>query len=197
MCHLSDTDKLTVVRHHAGVSDGDSFTLVINTIGTWRVAKGAEIISGYFRLSRQLHELCTTRLLGVGMTSLGFPGLSSLFRVFVGPFRPENPEEDWDYNPGLPGLVIPVRFRLFSPPFGQATPKQTGMTSLGFPGLSSQSVWVCVALCGQKTAKRTGMTTLGLPGLSSQCVSRYFGHFRPENPQTDWDGFPGLSSQSV
>ena len=111
--HLSDPDKLTVVRHHAGVSDGRSFTLVINTIGTWRVAKGAEIISGYFRLSRQLHELCTTRLLGVGMTSLGFPGLSSLFRVFVGPFRPENPEEDWDYNPGLPGLVIPVRFRLF------------------------------------------------------------------------------------
>ena len=62
--HLSDPDKLTVVRHHAGVSDGRSFTLVINTIGTWRVAKGAEIISGYFRLSRQLHELCMTRLLG-------------------------------------------------------------------------------------------------------------------------------------
>ena len=62
--HLSDPDKLTVVRHHAGVSDGHSFTLVINTIGTWRVAKGAEIISGYFRLSRQLHELCMTRLLG-------------------------------------------------------------------------------------------------------------------------------------
>ena len=112
--HLSDPDKLTVVRHHAGVSDGRSFTLVINTIGTWRVAKGAEIISGYFRLSRQLHELCTTRLLGVGMTSLGFPGLSSQsVSGFFGPFRPENPEEDWDDNPGLPGLVIPVRFRLF------------------------------------------------------------------------------------
>ena len=35
-----------------------------------------------------------------------------LFRSsgFFGPFRPENPETDWDDKPGLPRGVIPVRF---------------------------------------------------------------------------------------
>jgi len=68
-----------------------------------------------------------------------FPGLSSQsVWVFFGCFRPENPETDWDDKPGLPRLVIPVRFgpfRDFVALFGQKTPKRIGMTSLGFPGL--------------------------------------------------------------
>ena len=49
-----------------------------------------------------------------------------------------------------------------------------------------------MALFGQKTPKRTGMTGLGFPGLSSQSVSGFFGPFRPANPETDWDDKPGL-----
>ena len=74
------------------------------------------------------------------MTSLGFPGLSSQsVSRFFGPFRPENPETDWDDKPGLPRVVIPVCF-VFLAFFGQKTLKRIGMTSLGFPGLSSQSI---------------------------------------------------------
>ena len=162
------------------------------------------------------------------MTSLGFPGLSSQsVSRFFGLFRPENPETDWDDKPGLPRVVIPVHFGFFVPfsaenpetdrfgflwaLFGLKTPKRIGRTSLGFPGLSSQSVsgffgpfrpenpetdWVspgchpspfqgCLALFGQKTPKRTGMTNLGFPGLSSQSVSGFLCPFRPENPETD------------
>ena len=61
------------------------------------------------------------------------------------------------------------------------------MTSLVFPGLSSQSVSLFLDFFGQKTPKRTGMTSLGFPGLSSQSVSGFFGAVRPENPETDWD----------
>ena len=49
-----------------------------------------------------------------------------------------------------------------------------------------------LALFGQKSPKRTGMTSLGFPGLSSQSVSGFFGPFRPENSETDWDDKPGL-----
>ena len=35
------------------------------------------------------------------------------------------------------------------------------------------------------------MTSLGFPGLSSQSVSGCFGAVRPENPETDWDHKPG------
>ena len=137
------------------------------------------------------------------------------------PFRPENPETDWDDKPRFPRLVIPVRVCLvlfgwktpkrtgmtspgfpglssqsvsgFWALFGQKTPKRTGMTSLGFPGLSSQSVsdFLCL-FCGQQNPKRTGMSSLGFPGLSSQSVSGFFGPSRPENPKTDWDDKPGV-----
>ena len=71
----------------------------------------------------------------------GLPRVVIPVRFWVfGPFRPENPETDWDDKPRLPRVVIPVRFGFFWPFFGQKTPKRTGMTSLGFPGLSSQSV---------------------------------------------------------
>ena len=107
------------------------------------------------------------------MTSLGFSGLSSQFiSGFFGPFRPEkpetdpfrpeNPETDWDDKPGLPRVVIQVRFGCFLALFGQKSPKWIGMTSLDFPGLSSQS------------------------------ISGYFCSFRPEKPETDWDDKPGL-----
>ena len=79
------------------------------------------------------------------------------------PFRPENPETEWGDKPGLPRLVIPVRFRFFA------------------------------AFFSPKTTKRIGMTSLGFPRLSSQSVSGFFGPVLPENPETDWDdkhGFP-------
>ena len=71
----------------------------------------------------------------------GLPRVVIPVRFWVfGPFRPENPETDWDDKPGLPRLVIPVRFGFLLTLFRQKTPKWIGMTSLGFPGLSSQSV---------------------------------------------------------
>ena len=39
--------------------------------------------------------------------------MPSPFRGFLGLFRPENPETDWDDKPGKPRLVIPVRFGTF------------------------------------------------------------------------------------
>ena len=98
----------------------------------------------------------------IGMTSLGFPGLSSQsVSRFFGPFRPENPETDWDDKPGLPRVVIPVLFGVFGP-FLPENPRTDWMTNLGFPG------------------------------LSSQFVSGFFGPFRPENLKTAWDDKPGL-----
>ena len=84
------------------------------------------------------------------------------FIVFVHKTIKKKPETDRDDTPGEPRRVIPVRF--------------------GF----------LLALFGQKTPKRTGMTNLGFPGLSSQSVSGFFGPFRPENLETDWDDKPGL-----
>ena len=117
-----------------------------------------------------------------GMTSLGFPGLSSQSILgFFCPFRPEKPETDWDDKRGVPRVVIPVReFLEF---FGPKTPKPTGMTSLGFPGLSSQSIFGFLAPFGQKSPKQTGMTNLGFPGLSSQSVSGFCWPFSARKPQ--------------
>ena len=115
----------------------------------------------------------------------------SPFQVF-GPFRPQNPKMDWDDKPGLPRVVIPVRFGFLLALFGLKNPKRIGMTSLGFPGLSSQSVSGLFGSFGQKTPKRTGMTSLGFPGLSSQSISGFCGYFWPEKPETDWDEKPGL-----
>ena len=149
------------------------------------------------------------------MTSLGFQGLSSQsVSGFCGTFGPENPETDWDDKLGLPRLAI-VRFG-FLWLFSARKPKRTGMTSLGLPGLSSQSVsgfcWqfsatkprnaslgfpgfpfrICLDMFGYKKPKLTGMTSLGFPGLSSQSVSGFFGPFRAENHEKDWDDKPGL-----
>ncbi len=116
----------------------------------------------------------------------------------------KKPETDWDDKPGMPRLVIiPVRFGVFWPANGKKTLKRTGRTSLGSPGLSSQSVsgfsggkglkipkrtgmtrlWEAhpnpfggfLAENGQNTLKRTGMTSLASPGLSSQSVLRFSG----------------------
>ena len=75
---------------------------------------------------------------------------------FFGPFRPENPETDWDDKLGLPKVVIPVGFKVFFTLFGQKNPKRIGMTSLGFLGLSSQSISGFLALFGQKTQNGLG-----------------------------------------
>ena len=49
--------------------------------------------------------------LSLSLSLLGFPGLSSQsVSGFVGPFRPENLETDWDDKPGK--FVIPVRFEV-------------------------------------------------------------------------------------
>ena len=93
---------------------------------------------------------------------LGRPGLSSQsVSGFSGRKGPNKPETDWDDNPRKPRLVIPVRFGVFWPKRAKKHPKRTGMTSLGIPGLSSQS------------------------------VSGFSGRKGPNKPETDWDDKPG------
>ena len=97
-----------------------------------------------------------------GMTTLGAPGSScQSVSGFSGRKRQKNPETEWDDNPGKPKLVIPVRFGVFWPKRANQNPK------------------------------RTGMTTLGSPGLSSQSVSGFSGRNGPKNLETDWDDNPG------
>ena len=101
-----------------------------------------------------------------GMTSLGFPGLSSKsVSGFLGVFRPENPETDWDDKPGLPRLVIPVGLGFFVP-FSARKPRN----GLGRQAWASQASHPSpfrdfLALFGQKTPKRIGMTSLGFIGF--------------------------------
>ena len=95
------------------------------------------------------------------MTTLGSPGLSSQsVSGFSDRKGPKNLETDLDDNPGKPKLVIPVRFGVF-------WPKKA------------------------KNPKGSGMTTLGSPGLSTESVLRFSGQKRPNNPNTDWDDNPG------
>ena len=72
--------------------------------------------------------------------------------VRFGVFWPK-PRNGWDDTPGAPRRVIPDRFGVF-------WPKRAG-----------------------KTRKRTGMTSLGSPGASSESVSGFFGRKRPGKPQ--------------
>ena len=51
----------------------------------------------------------------LGSSYCGTSAFVNPFRVFVGPFRPEKPETDWDDKPGLPRVVIPVRFGVIWP----------------------------------------------------------------------------------
>ena len=98
------------------------------------------------------------------MTSLGFLGLSSqsVSGIF-GPFWPENPETDWEDKAWASQACHPSPFQGFLALFGRKTPKWTGM-----------------------------MTSLGFPGLSSQSVSWFFGCFQLENLETSWDDQPGF-----
>ena len=84
-----------------------------------------------------------------------------------------------------------IPFRGFLAEKGQKTRKWPWTTSLGSPGLSSQSVSGFSGQKGQKNPKRTGMTSLGSPGLSSQSVSGFSGQKAPRNPDADWDDKPG------
>ena len=128
------------------------------------------------------------------MTSLGFPGLSSQsVSRFVGPFRPENPETDWDDKPGFPRVVIPIHFAFLSPFSARRARKQTGMTSLGFPVLSSQSISGFFGpLRPEKPETEWDDNKPGLPRSVIPVRFDVFGLFRPENPETDWDDKPGL-----
>ena len=60
------------------------------------------------------------------------------------------------------------------------------MTSLGFPGLSSQSVSGLFGPFWPKNPKRIGMTSLGFPSLSSQSVSGF-----SLDPAHQLSAFPG------
>ena len=52
--------------------------------------------------------------IGMGADKPGLPRLVMTVRFgYFRPFRPENPETDWDDKPGLPKLVIPLRFGVF------------------------------------------------------------------------------------
>ena len=132
--------------------------------------------------------------------------------VFFGPLRPENPKTDWDDKPGLPRVVIPVCFKVFGSvwPENPETDWDPGSVSQSVSGIfgpfrpeSPKTDWddkpglPRVVIPGffapfEKTPKQTGITSLGFPRLSSQSVSGYFGPFRPESPETDWDDKPGL-----
>ena len=50
---------------------------------------------------------------------------------------------------------------------------------------------------GQKTRKRPGMTRLGSPGLSSQSVMGFSGLKGPKKPETDRDDTPGLPRRVI
>ena len=107
------------------------------------------------------------------MTSLGFPGLSTQsVSGFLVSSLPENSETDWDDKLGLPRVVIPVRFGFY-------WDDKPGLPRVVIP----VRFGCFLALFGQKTPKQTGMTSLGFLGLSSQSISRFCRHFRPEEPE--------------
>ena len=86
---------------------------------------------------------------------LGSPGLSSQSVLrFSGQKGPKKPETDWNDKPGSP-----------------------------VSGFSGRNV--------PKTPKRTGVTALGSPGLSSLFVSGFFWPRIAKNTETDWDDNPG------
>ena len=83
-------------------------------------------------------------------------------------------------------------------------------------------VYICVYVCmsgragpregGQLAGRAQGMRTnggqgmgkadnwragLGSPGVSSRSVSCFWGPFRSENPETDWDDTPGLPRRVI
>ena len=75
---------------------------------------------------------------------------------------------------------------------GQKTPKQIGMTSLGFQGCHPNPFRVFVALFGQKNPETDWDDKPGLPRVVIPLRFGVFGIFRPENPETDWNDKPGL-----
>ena len=102
---------------------------------------------------------------------------------FFGTVRPENPETDWDDNPGKPTLVIPVRHQvrnissvhpttirvsseIRSENYSSAYP--TDDTPVLPWGVIPVRFGVFPAFFGPQNPKWTRMTRLGFPGLSSQ-----------------------------
>ena len=137
----------------------------------------------FFGARRLFSILVTKKRKRTGMTRLGSPGVSPRsVSGFFGPFRPENPETDWDDKPGLPRCVIPVHFRFFLTKIEKSRLAPKNIPNGYFYKKNSTAeleVQLIVFFIKQlrKKRKRTGMTRLG---------------FRPENPETDWDDKPGL-----
>ena len=122
------------------------------------------------------------------MRSLGLPGLG-----FFDPCWPEKPETDWDDKPGLPRLVIPVRFGNFWSFLARKPGNGLGGQAWASQACHPSPFQGFLALFGRKTPKWTGMmTSLGFPGLSSQSVSWFFGCFQLENLEASWDDQPGF-----
>ena len=127
-------------------------------------------------------------------TSLGFLGLSyQSISGFFGRLRPENPKTNWEDEPGLPRLVMPVCFGVFYSLSGQKIPKRIGMTSLGFPGLSCRSVSGILRPFRPENPETCWDDKPGLPKLVIPLHFVVFLHFRPENHKTVWNDKPGLT----
>ena len=120
------------------------------------------------------------------MTTLGSPGLSfQSLSGFSGREGPKNLETDWDDNPGKPRLVIPVRFGVFWPNRANKNPKQTGMTTPGSPGLSSQSV---SGFSGRKKKKNTETDWDDNAGKPRLVIPVHFGFFWPKRAKKPRNG---------
>ena len=85
----------------------------------------------------------------------------------------------------------PTPFRGFLAEKHQEIPTQTGMTSLGNPGSSSQSI---SRFSGRKKPKNTRTDWDNKPGKPRLVIPVRFGVFRPkkgqQKPETDWDHKP-------
>jgi len=125
------------------------------------------------------------------MTSLGSPGLASQsVSGLSGREEPKNLETERDDNLGKPRLVIPVHFRVFCPKRAKK-PNGLGLQPWGAKLVIPVRFGVFWPKRANKNLKQTGMTTLGSPGLSSQSVLGFSGRKGPSNPKTDWDDNPG------
>ena len=126
------------------------------------------------------------------ITSLGSPGLSShSFSGLSGRKGPKKPENGLGRQAWEAQACHRNPFRGFLAKKHQEIPTQTGMTSLGNPGSSSQSI---SRFSGRKKPKNTRTDWDNKPGKPRLVIPVRFGVFRPkkgqQKPETDWDHKP-------